>query len=212
MERQKSDFRSAQENFWALEYSMGYIRKNSDFDQSRLLEGWRKMLKCVETPGSYIECGANVGRNIDALSILYPDSLGSAIEISEDAAQILRDKHPMVSVINNSILEADIPNKVDLSFTMGVLIHINPDQLLQNVEKLVSLSNRYVLVGEYFNREPTSIPYQGHSDKLFKRDWGKFVLENFGKELRLLDYGFLWGHIYDAGGFDDITWFLFERK
>ena len=206
------DDRTDQENFWALEYSKGYIRKNSDFDRELLLQGWREMLKCVEGLGSYIECGANVGRNIDALSALFPDSLGSAIEISEDAAQILRDKHPGLTVINNSILEADIPHKVDLSFTQGVLIHINPDELLQNVEKLVSLSNRYVLVGEYFNREPTAIPYQGHEDKLFKRDWGKFVLEHFGKELRLLDYGFLWGHIYDSGGFDDITWFLFERK
>lgn len=35
-------------------------------------------------------------------------------------------------------------------------------------------------------------------------------IENF--EVSLVDYGFLWGHIYDSAGFDDITWWLFEKK
>lgn len=204
--------RTNQEEFWAVEYSKGYIEKNSQFDRERLLDGWKQMLKCVEAPSSFVECGANIGRNIDALSTIYPNSVASAIEVSKDAAKILEEKHPTLEVFNSTILEADIPYQVDLSFTMGVLIHINPDQLLQNLAKVVSLSNRYVLFGEYFNRTPTSIPYQGHDDKLFKRDWGKFVLENFGEELRLLDYGFLWGHIYDDAGFDDFTWFCFEKK
>jgi hypothetical protein len=34
-------------------------------------------------------------------------------------------------------------------------------------------------------------------------------MENF--PLKLLDYGFLWGHLYDSAGFDDITWWLFEK-
>ena len=32
------------------------------------------------------------------------------------------------------------------------------------------------------------------------------------KDVELVDYGFFWGHIYDAAGFDDITWWLFEKK
>jgi hypothetical protein len=56
-----------------------------------------------------------------------------------------------------------------------------------------------------------SLSYKGEDDKLFKRDFGKFVLEHFGDKLTLVDYGFLWGHIYDDGGFDDITWWVFEK-
>lgn len=30
--------------------------------------------------------------------------------------------------------------------------------------------------------------------------------QNF--DVELVDYGFLWGHIYDDAGFDDITWWV----
>lgn len=28
----------------------------------------------------------------------------------------------------------------------------------------------------------------------------------------LVDYGFLWGHLYDDAGFDDVIWWLFEKR
>ena len=78
------------------------------------------------------------------------------------------------------------------------------------MKKMYEYSNRYILIGEYFNRTPMKLEYQGESDKLFKSDFGKLFLENFN--VSLVDYGFLWGHIYDNAGFDDITWWLFEKK
>ena len=42
------------------------------------------------------------------------------------------------------------------------------------------------------------------------RDFGKLFLENF--PVKLIDYGFLWGHIYDHAGFDDITWWVFKKQ
>jgi hypothetical protein len=92
---------------------------------------------------------------------------------------------------------------------MGVLIHIHPDDLLANMRKMFDYSNKYILIGEYFNRTPVMIEYQGQKDKLFKRDFGKLFIENFPVDL--VDYGFLWGHIYDDAGFDDVTWWLFEK-
>lgn len=80
---------------------------------------------------------------------------------------------------------------------------------MENLQKIYNYSNKYLLIGEYFNRTPVMLDYQGEKDKLFKRDFGKFVIENF--PVKLLDYGFLWGHIYDAAGFDDITWWLFKQ-
>ena len=40
-------------------------------------------------------------------------------------------------------------------------------------------------------------------------DFGKLFLENF--DVKVVDYGFLWGVEYDVAGFDDITWWLFEK-
>ena len=54
--------RNEQEKFWALNYSKDYIKKNSDFNQSLLLEGWAKILKNVDTPkthfGMWSKCRA----------------------------------------------------------------------------------------------------------------------------------------------------------
>ena len=66
------------------------------------------------------------------------------------------------------------------------------------------------LGGHYFNRTPVMIEYQGQTNKLFKRDFGRLFLEKFPVEV--VDYGFLWGHVYDAAGFDDVTWWLFKKK
>ncbi|NBX70065.1 MAG: hypothetical protein EBR01_14040 [Proteobacteria bacterium] len=78
------------------------------------------------------------------------------------------------------------------------------------MEKIFQHSKKFILLGEYFNRTPLSIEYQGQKDRLFKRDFGKFFLESFN--VSLVDYGFLWGHVYDQAGFDDITWWLFAKK
>jgi len=205
--------RNDQENFWATTYSKNYISKNSNFDNKLLLKGWKKILAKVDDPKSILECGANIGRNIKALEYFFPDAKKTAIEISSDATKILKENFPSLNVCNQSILESSFKKaEFDLVFTMTVLIHINPKELLQNLKTIVSYSSKYVVIGEYFNRTPVSILYQDQEEKLFKRDFGKYIIENFKDEMKLLDYGFLWGHIFDNGGFDDITWWVFEKK
>jgi hypothetical protein len=76
--------------------------------------------------------------------------------------------------------------------------------------RLHAWSSRYILMGEYFSRTPQMIEYRGEADRLFKRDFGKLFAENF--DVAVLDYGFLWGHQYEVAGFDDITWWLFEKR
>ena len=204
------NLRNEQENFWETRYSKDYIGKNSAFDYNLLIEGWKKILKNVTTPSNILECGANVGRNIEALNHIYPHASKTAIEISPDATNILQQKFSNLNVKNSSIVESEIEsNSFDLTFTMGVLIHIHPNNLMQNLEKIIQSSNRYILIGEYFNRTPVSIKYQGEDDRLFKNDFGKIFQTNFN--LKLVDYGFLWGHIYDSAGFDDFTWWLFKK-
>lgn len=161
--------------------------------------------------GNYLECGCNVGRNIEQIKLALPEAKPSIIEISEPAFKFVTARHDFKHAYNGPILDSNFEKvSFDLVFTMGVLIHINPDQLVEHMKIMYEYSRKYILIGEYFNRTPTTIEYQGEKDKLFKRDFGKLFLENF--EVKLLDYGFLWGHVYDTAGFDDITWWLFEKR
>lgn len=203
--------RNDQETFWADTYAEEYIRQNSSFDQALGVEAWRKMLGRAGPIDSVLECGCNIGRNIRCLTEVLPDARKSVIEISEPAYRFVTGEFALDQAFNGPIVDAPFdPRSFELVFTMGVLIHIHPDNLLANMRTMFDLSGRYVLMGEYFSRTPTSIDYQGEQDKLFKRDFGKLFLENF--DVELVDYGFLWGQIYDPAGFDDITWWLFERR
>jgi spore coat polysaccharide biosynthesis protein SpsF len=203
---------SEQEKFWANTYAEDYIKKNSNFDNSLGAKAWAAMLQKTEGKiENYLECGCSVGRNIEQIKILLPDAVPSIIEISDSAFKFVSQRHEFANAFNGAILDSDFQEKsFDLVFTMVVLIHINPDHLIQHMTKMFDYSKKFILIGEYFNRTPVSIEYQGEKDKLFKRDFGKLFIEQF--DVKLVDYGFMWGHIYDKAGFDDITWWLFERK
>ncbi len=203
---------SEQEAFWAYNYATEYIKKNSEFDNNLGADAWKKMLTLIRGGvGNYLELGCNIGRNINQIKLILPDALPSIIEISKPAFDFVTAQHRFEKSFNGAILDSSFEkNSFDLVFTMTVLIHINPAQLVEHMEKMYKYSKKFILIGEYFNRTPVSIEYQGETDRLFKRDFGKLFMENF--KVKLLDYGFLWGHIYDKAGFDDITWWLFEKK
>ncbi|MFN2439857.1 MAG: pseudaminic acid biosynthesis-associated methylase [Chitinophagaceae bacterium] len=200
-----------QQVFWKEKYAKDYITKNSNYALDGGIKCWAKMLERVEYIGSLLECGSNIGKNINILNHVLPSASKSIIEISPDAYGIVTARYQLNQSFNGPIVESSFKqNEFDLVFTMGVLIHIHPDDLLANMQKMFQYSSRYILMGEYFNRTPVMIEYHGEKDKLFKSDFGKLFMENFS--VRLIDNGFLWGHIYDEAGFDDITYWLFEKK
>ena len=168
------------------------------------------MLKNTTEINSLLECGCNIGRNIKFLNKVLPKSKKSIIEISKEAFRTVSERYDIDKSFNGSIVDSKFKSEsFDLVFSSGVLIHIHPSDLLENMTKMFNYSRKYILIAEYFNRTPVMIEYQGEKDKLFKRDFGKMFIENF--KVKLVDYGFLWGHIYDDGGFDDFTWWLFEK-
>jgi len=200
-----------QEKFWKEIYAKDYMSKNSEFDVELGLTAWKRMLQKSENLNSILECGCNIGRNINSLNHILPNAEKSIIEINPEAYNTVTTKYAIKNSFNGTIVASDLPkNQFDLVFTCGVLIHISPDNLLKNMEKIYSYSKNYILIAEYFNRTPVMIEYQGEQNMLFKRDFGKLFIENF--DVELVDYGFLWGHIYDNAGFDDITYWLFKKK
>jgi pseudaminic acid biosynthesis-associated methylase len=129
-------------------------------------------------------------------------------EINEKAALAAR-KQNIAEVINTTVVESlDSSQKFDLTFTKGVLIHINPDMLPKVYQNLYDLSNRYIMVCEYYNPAPVSIDYRGNKDRLFKRDFAGELIQQFN--FKLVDYGFNYQHDPYLTN-DDSTWFLMEK-
>lgn len=199
-----------QEQFWKDTYAKEYITRNSEFDLDAGIKAWAQMTRNLGPIRSILECGCNIGRNINILNHLMPGAEKSIIEISPEAFSIVTGRYNFADALNCSILASDFGGKqFDLVFTTGVLIHIAPENLLENLSKIYAHSKKYIVFCEMFSRVPRTVPYKGENDLLFTRDYGRFFLENF--PCRVVDYGFLWGHYYDAAGFDDGNFWVFEK-
>jgi pseudaminic acid biosynthesis-associated methylase len=199
-----------QEAFWAGEFGDGYITRNQG---EKLLAAnlnfFVKALRNAKNVRSCIEFGANIGMNLRALRLLYPDQKQAAIEINHRAAEELTKFLVSEHVFNTSILEFQPAQDWDLVLIKGVLIHINPETLPAVYDKLAAASSRYVLICEYYSPAPISVQYRGHAERLFKRDFAGEFLERHAA-FSLVDYGFAYRRD-PSHPQDDITWFLMEK-
>ncbi len=204
-------YSTEQEAFWAGTFGDEYIQRNRSQEYlAANLNFFSKALKQVGKPSSILEFGANIGMNLRAIKLLFPNIEASGIELNETAASQLSEFLGADNVFNGSIFEYPVTKTVDVSLIKGVLIHIHPEMLPLVYEKLYNASRKYILVCEYYNPSPVSIPYRGHSDRLFKRDFAGEMLDTYS-DLRLVDYGFAYKRDTSFPQ-DDITWFLMEKK
>jgi hypothetical protein len=74
-----------------------------------------------------------------------------------------------------------------------------------NTEAATQLAE-VIPANQVFNQ---SIPYRGHTDRLFKRDFAGEIMERH-PSLKLIDYGFAYRNDPNFPQ-DDITWFLMEK-
>jgi spore coat polysaccharide biosynthesis protein SpsF len=193
-----------QERFWSGQFGNDYSQRNVGRVASNI-EFFRRALKGVDIR-SIIEFGANIGENLQALRQLYPKAFLTGLEINEEAAKQLGNVADQVCY--GSMLEFAVAETWQLAFTKGVLIHIAPDNLPKAYEVIYQSSDQYILIAEYYNPTPTVIPYRGHLDRLWKRDFAGEMLDKY-KDLRLIDYGFVYHR--DQYPQDDLHWFLMEK-
>lgn len=204
-------FKTEQESFWAGNFGTEYIERNQgDALLASNLDFFSKALRSTRGVKSCIEFGANIGMNLKALKLLHPSQEQHAIEINADAANELASVIPQAHIYQNSILDFSPHKTWDLTLIKGVLIHINPNQLNQVYDKLVASCGKYLLVAEYYNPSPVAIPYRGHIDRLFKRDFAGEILDCH-PQMKLIDYGFSYRRDPTFPQ-DDITWFLMEKR
>lgn len=204
------DYKTDQENFWATDFGNEYPNRNSgEHLIASNVSLFSKILRFAPLISSMAELGCNIGLNIKALNRINNLYDIRGYEINQMAAKVAAEKC-VAEIINTTITEPLASSKkFDLTFTKGVLIHINPNKLDIVYENLYSLSNRYIMVCEYYNPSPISIDYRGHKDRLFKRDFAGELISKFN--LRLISYGFNY-HLDPYYTNDDSSWFLMEKS
>lgn len=193
------------EGLWAGEFGDDYIRRNTALDDRREVF-WHELLGAIEVKTA-LEVGYGQGGNLKHLAtILGPGSVWG-IEVNTEARARAAQNAPGTNGVYG--LARWLPfrdNFVDLSMTVGVLIH-QPDSTLPLVmAELVRVSRRYILWAEYYAEETTVVPYHGESAALLKRDYGRVFGELF-PELTVRQEGFLG----EDAGFDRVTWQLLEK-
>ncbi len=206
-----SNYDTPQEEFWAGTFGTDYSgRNNSPQLLAANLKFFATALRRAGDVSSCVELGANIGMNLQALRLLYPQIGLKAVEINPRAAQILANAIGPENVFQGSILDYPVCPPSELALVKGVLIHINPEKLPSVYGTLYRITSRFILVCEYYNPTPVCVPYRGHQDRLFKRDFAGELMDTYA-DLRLVDYGFAY-HRDPACPQDDITWFLLEKR
>ena len=199
-----------QEEIWSGQFGDAYVDRNQRVEQLAAKTAFfAKILNCTRSVDSVLELGANVGLNMQAISRLLPEADLYAVEINEKAYNTLKQIERL-KAWNDSLFGFRPPKPVALSFTAGVLIHLNPDRLSEAYAALYEGSDRYVVIAEYYNPTPIEVPYRGQTEALFKRDWAGEMMDTYS-DLRLVDYGFQYRRdpIFPM---DDLTWFVLEKR
>jgi len=206
----QNKFETEQEAFWAGDFGNDYMSRN--FGEKHIAANtalFARALRLTREVSSVIEFGPNVGLNLKAIKHLFPHASLTGVEINAKAAEALAENSG-IQVHNKSLLSYEPKEKHDLAFVKGVLIHINPEELPKAYSVLARSTKKYVIIAEYYSRNPMSLTYRGHHNRLWKRDFaGEFM--NAHPEFLLVDYGFVY---YRDPNFpkDDVTWFLMEKK
>ena len=198
---------------WTGVFGDTYTARNvaDEVHVERRIEMWRRVLRRLSNapPASCLEVGANLGINLRALRALYAIEM-YALEPNAKAREILSRDHvvPAGHVLDGTAQRIDLADEsIDLVFTSGVLIHIDPEHLEVACREMHRVARRYLLTIEYFANEPETKTYRGQEGLLFKRDFGAFWLDLF-PALAVVDYGFFWKR---ATGLDNLTWWLFAK-
>lgn len=193
---------SVQLDRWASQFGNEYTQRNV-IDWRDRVGAWWTMLKGLGV-SSVLEIGCNRGHNLEAIVALGPWDVGGIEPNAKarDEAWVWVDER--IADVWPSIEERGY-KRVDLVFTCGVLIHVPPSELDATLRKIHQLSRKYILCIEYFADQETSVEYRGFTDMLWKRNWPQEYESRF--PLKLIRSGF-WGK---EAGFDDVSWWLWEK-
>src|SRR4051812_43099010 len=130
---------------------------------------------------SVLEVGANIGLNLEAIGTISDAEL-YAVEPNA----IAREELIAAEFVHERNIRADYADKIgfpdeiaDLVITSGLLIHIPTDKLIPSMKEIHRCAKRWIISAEYFAPSEEMIPYRGHDNALWRRDYGSIWLDNF---------------------------------
>ena len=197
-------------DLWTSPFGDDYTARNRNAALGSREALW-EMLLPVDC-ASVLEVGANVGHNLVAISNINTCDLfacePNAMARSELIATLDDLDQPPQHVTADRADKLSFGDGVaDLAFTLGVLIHIPPDQLLASMREIHRCARRWIVCGEYFAPQQEMVPYHGHNDALWRRDYGSLWLDHF-PDLHCQTCFFAWKRMT---GLDNLTVWLFKK-
>jgi pseudaminic acid biosynthesis-associated methylase len=206
MTGQEQDDATRLEQLWAGEFGVAYADRNRVLDDRRAAF-WDSLLEAHPVT-SVLEVGCGQGANLAPIARRLEPADVWGIDVGEFALERARLNAPGVNVVRSRARQLPFRDRfVDLTFTVGVLIHQSEDGLPGVIDELVRCSGRFVLWAEYHAPATEEVPYHGVAGSLFRRDYASIFAKRH-PELRVVDSGFL----DQEAGFDRVTWQLLERS
>lgn len=198
---------------WSGEFGDRYTERNAVTVEA--VRGrarvWGEVLPRLvgDPPKSILEVGTNVGLNLRGLQAVSDAELWGVEPNASARRRVLDDgvlpPERLIEGFGREIPLAD--GAVDMAFTSGVLIHVDPKELEATMREIHRVSAKYIFCAEYFSPKAETITYRGEQDLLFKNDFGSLYMDMF-PDLQLVDYGFFWRR---TTVMDDSTWWLFRK-
>ncbi len=194
------------EELWAGDFGDAYVERNRVLD-ARRATFWTDLL-AAHPIRSVLEVGCGQGGNLGPISRILPARDVWGVDVNEEALSRIRLNAPGVNAVTGLARRLPFRDRfVDLTFTMGVLIH-QPDPTLPIVlSEIVRCTSRFVLWGEYHAPATEQIAYRGVEGALFRRDYGAIYHELFPELVVRAE-----GYLGPEQGFDRVTWQLLERS
>ncbi len=124
-----------------------------------------------------LEVGSNIGNQLQLLQVMGFKYL-YGIEPMEYAVELSKKRTKGINIIQGDSF--DIPFKdgyFDLVFTSGVLIHINPKNILKAIEEISRCTKKYIWGFEYYSQKYQQINYHEESELLWKADFPQMYID-----------------------------------
>jgi pseudaminic acid biosynthesis-associated methylase len=187
-------------DFWKGDFGRMYTERNRP-DWHKRVPFWERIYERTGAT-TYLDVGTNAGWNMEALMSLNEGIRVSGVDVNPIAVEEAKAKGLDVFEWPAHELGALFaPGSAEVSITSGVLIHVEPDNLLATMCAIRDVSSKYVVAIEYSADEETEVEYRGHTGRLWKRPYGR-LYEKLG--MSVLEYG-------PAEGFDHCDFWLLEK-
>jgi pseudaminic acid biosynthesis-associated methylase len=194
------------EQLWAGEFGSAYADRNPVVVDRRA-GFWDGLLE-RHPIRSVLEVGCGQGANLAPIARRLDPSEVWGVDVSPVAIGRARANAPGVNVVLSRARQLPFRDGfVDLTFTVGALIHQPEESLGRVIDEIVRCSARFVLWAEYHAPQTEEVPYHGQAGSLFRRDFGSIYATRH-PELAVVESGFL----DRSAGFDRLTWQLLGRR